>query len=71
MFVESISQRSEQNNHRSRGKEGNKDQADMLLVNTSLSWSTVNRTPHPVGGKEMQPRDYSCGSEGLQQERHT
>lgn len=54
MFVESISQRSGQNNHRSRGERiGNKDRG-ILFVNTSLAWSTVNRTPH-TGGKEKQP----------------
>lgn len=55
MFVESIFQRSGQNNHGSRGKRRGDKDGGILFVNTSLAWSTVNRTPHTVGGKEKQP----------------
>lgn len=63
MFVESISQRSGQNNYRSRReRRGNKDKdGGILFVNTSLAWSTVNRTSHTVGGKEKQPQTPAAG----------
>lgn len=70
MFVESISQRSGQNNPRSRGERiGNKD-GGILFVNTSLAWSTVNRTPH-TGGEGEAASNSSCLAEGLQQKRRT
>lgn len=61
MFVESISQRSGQNNRRSIGESRGDKEGGILFVNTSLAWSTVNRTSHTVGGRKKQPPTPAAG----------